>query len=168
MTCTGFEIQRVSQFGRFDLSWSHKWFRRAFRSSSGIKPSFIDCGAARLKPCSPETCCETRSAIGYPCNWRPRDPAQRDYCRGNGYASVFQQHYPTRERAPRSPKCAEVPHHVSGDNAHSPDYDQQSRGRRQKWQQPQKIPWEYDGRAQKRCCHGPRKCVRSPFGFCDS
>ncbi len=88
---------------------------------------------------------------------RPREPAQRNYCASRRHASVFQQHDPDRKRSPRTPKCAQMPHDVSGDNAHSPDDDQQRRGRRQKWQQPEKIPWEYGGCAQERCCHWPGK-----------
>src|ERR1700687_1404002 len=88
------------------------------------------------------------------------EPAQCNHCTGRCHASVFQQHYPTRKRPPRTTKCAQVPHDVRGDNAHSPDDDQKRRGRRQKWQQPEEIPWEYDGCAQKRYCHWPGKYVR--------
>jgi len=55
---------------------------------------------------------------------------------------------------PRTPECAEVPLDVCGDNAHSPDDDEQRRGRHQKWQQPEQIPWEYGGCAQKRSAIG--------------
>src|SRR2546422_4649021 len=99
---------------------------------------------------------------------RPADLAQSDNRGSYCHASEFQQHYPTRKRPPRTPKCAQVPLDVSGDNAHSPDGKQQRRGRRQEWQQPEKIPWEYDGCTQETCCHWPGKYIRRPLVRCRS
>src|SRR6266849_5483767 len=99
---------------------------------------------------------------------RSSGPAQSENCSGRCHAAVFQQHDPARKCPPRTPKCAQVPHDISGDNAHSPDDDQQRRGRPEKWQQPEKIPWEYNGCAQKRCCHRPGKYVRRLLGGCAS
>src|ERR1700704_145727 len=93
---------------------------------------------------------------------RSTDTAQSDNRGSDCHASVFQQHYPPRQRPPRTSKCAPVPHNVNGNNTHSPDDDRQRRGRRQKWQQPEKIPWEYGGGAQKKRCHLPRKKMRGP------
>src|SRR5258708_8286554 len=90
---------------------------------------------------------------------RSCDPAQSDNCGSYCHESVFQQHYPARKRPPRTPKCAQVPLDVCGDNAHSPDDDQQRRGRHQKSQQPEQIPSEYDGPTQKTYCQGPGKAV---------
>ena len=53
------------------------------------------------------------------------DPAQSDHRGSYCDAPVFQQHDPTRKRPPRMPKCAQVPHDVSRENADSPDNDQQ-------------------------------------------
>src|SRR5712671_2806696 len=91
---------------------------------------------------------------------RSADTTQSNNCGSYYHTSIFQQHYPARKRPPWTPKCAQVPDDVNGDDAHCPDDDQQRRGRRQKWQQPEKVPREYDGRTQKRCCHWPGKLVR--------
>src|SRR2546425_9057248 len=99
---------------------------------------------------------------------RPHEPTQCDHGTGACQASVFEQPDPTMMRPPWTPKCTQVPHNVNGDYAHSPDDDQQCRGRRQKWQQPEKVPWEYGGGAQKRCCHRAGKIVRGPPPRCPS
>src|ERR1700686_4132280 len=93
-----------------------------------------------------------RLSIGVPPG---HEQVQCNHGTGRCHASVFQHHHPTWKRPPRTPECAQVPLDVCGDNAHSPEDDQQRRGRPQKWQQPEKIPWEYDGSAYKRCCHWP-------------
>src|SRR5882724_6354314 len=91
---------------------------------------------------------------------RSREPAKRENCKSHCHGSVFQQHDPARDQ-PRTTKRAQMPNVVSGDDAHCPDDQWHRRGGPHERQQPEKVPRIYDGCIEKRCCHGPRKCVRS-------
>jgi hypothetical protein len=51
------------------------------------------------------------------------DPGQAYHYTRYCHASIFHHHHPSRKSPPWSPRCAEVPHDVSGDNAHRPDDD---------------------------------------------
>ena len=97
-----------------------------------------------------------RRASGYR---RSCEPAKNDNCTGRCHGSVFQQHNPSRNQ-PRTTKRAQMPNVESWNDAHCPEDDRQRRGRPHERQQPEQIPWIYDWRTQKRCCHGPCKCFR--------
>ena len=100
--------------------------------------------------------------MAYGCGYRSCRTAKRNNPSSRCHASVFQQHYPTRKRSPRTPKGAQVPLDVYGDNADRPDDDRQRGSRPQERQQPEQVPWIYDWCTEKRCCHRPRECVRRP------
>src|SRR5438270_14073265 len=50
-----------------------------------------------------------------------RSSSQCEYSSRYCDATVLQQHYPMRKRPPRTPKCAQMPLHVNGNNANTPD-----------------------------------------------
>src|SRR5262249_32380700 len=99
---------------------------------------------------------------------RPLELAECNDGSGDCEASVLRQHDPTGERSPWMPESSQMPLHVSRDDAHSPNDEQQSRGRSQKWQKPEKIPGEYGRCEEEGCCHWPGKYVQAQLGQCPS
>src|SRR6266853_6168372 len=133
---------------------------RIIQHTSGESVLAYSCGHTRLCHTSSQTAIRNgllvRCASGYR---RSCEPAKNDNCTGRCHGSVFEQHNPSRNQ-PRTTKRAQMPNVESWNDAHCPDDERHRRGRPYERQQPEQVPWIYHWRTQKRCSHGPCKCVR--------